>query len=132
MLHREHILNVIEAGYAARVRGDKEALAAFWAPGARFRIVGAEGLAPNMPVASGDAEPAVAGLIDRVTFSGLERLDAVVEGNKAAVMWQVDVSVDGKPPVTMELFDLVEMDGNGKVMSLTQFGDTATMAKMLR
>jgi ketosteroid isomerase-like protein len=131
MLDRDQVLKIIEDGYAARVRGDKAALARFWAAGAQFRIVGAEALAPQIPRAQGEAEPTVAELMDRVTFSGLERLDAVVEGHKAAVLWRVDASVDGKPPVKMELLDLIELDADGKVASLTQFGDTATMVRML-
>lgn len=44
---------------------------------------------------------AISMLIDRVQFQRCDRLDAMLEGNSAAVRWRLISPVDGNPPVTI-------------------------------
>jgi ketosteroid isomerase-like protein len=130
MPDREQILQTIEEAYAARVRGDREALAAHWAPDALFRIAGRADLIADLPM--GEADPSVARLIELFRFHDLERIDAVVEGNTAAIHWRVRVSAGDCEPVETELFDLFKIGPGGEILSLVQFGDTALIAHLLR
>ena len=60
----------------------------------------------------------------------LERLDAIVEGDKAAVRWKLTVSYHGGEPVTTEACDIWTLDADGKMASLLQFVDTSLVAKL--
>lgn len=130
MLDRDGALKTVLDAYAARVRGDKEALAACWADDAHFEIVGARPLAA---ATSGLASPCevVGSLIDQFHFSDLELLDAVVEGRTIAARWQVIVTVDGKAPVQTQLFDLIKLNDQGKIASFTPFADTALVRDLV-
>jgi ketosteroid isomerase-like protein len=133
MPDRDQLLSNIDAAYAARIRGDKAALGAHFAPGATFRLAGNAGLVRgDLPVATSDAEKAVSDLIDLFQFHDIERLDAVVDGDSAAVRWRLSVSTGGAPPVETEVYDLWKFDGEGRAVSLTQFADTALIAHMLQ
>ena len=130
MLDKSTVLKTIDEAYAARARGDKAAVAKYWAPNATFRFVG-ESLAPGFPAGSGDARTSVDSLISLVQFHNQQRLDAVVEGNAAAVHWRVTISTKGGPKHTTELYDLWKFQDDGKALSLTQFGDSALLNRML-
>lgn len=130
MLDRDAALNRIREAYAARVRGDKEALARFWSPDAQFRIAGAPSLLRDVPVSGATPMEAIEKLIDQFTFSNLTLVDSVVEGNKVAAHWQVKIAPADGQPETTQLFDLIELDDHGKIKSLTQFADTALIRHM--
>ncbi len=132
MLDRDEILRIVEAAYRARAEGDKEKLAAFWAPDAQFRLAGDAALLAAFPTGPGDAATTTAAIVDLIAFHGQERLAALVDGLKAAILWRVTASIAGKPPVTTELYDLIELNEDGKIVSLIQFCDTALLADMLR
>jgi ketosteroid isomerase-like protein len=125
MLNRDDAVELIKEAYGARVRGDKEALARYWSDGAHFEIIGNWDLLSNVTLSASTPMNAISDLIDRFAFSDLELLDSVVEGNKVAARWRVTVAVDGKPPRTTQLFDLIELSDEGKIRSLVQFADTA-------
>lgn len=131
MADRTRILETIDAALAARTREDKEEVARYLAPGARFRIAGDPAQYPGFPVGPADAGEAVAELIDRVRFHNLERLDAVVEGNRAACRWRIDVSLGDGPVVPTEVCDLWTFDEDGRITDLVQFVDTALLARLL-
>jgi hypothetical protein len=130
MLNREDALQMIEEAYAARVRGDKEALARYWAEGATFQIAGDATLAHGVPFQSANPMTAISELVDRFQFSDLKRLNAIVEGNTAAVRWEVTLNVAGNPPAQTQLFDLIELDDEGKIRSFVQFADTALVRRL--
>ena len=92
-LGRDRILETIDAALAARTSGDKQAVAGFFAPGAGFRIAGDRAALGAFPAGPGEAMPTVAALIDRVRFDEVERLDAIVEGNRAACRWRIAFSM---------------------------------------
>jgi ketosteroid isomerase-like protein len=131
VLDRETVLKTIDAAYAARASGDKDAVNRFWASGANFRLAGEPSLLPTFPAAEEDPVQAVAKLVELVSFHGHERIDAVVEGNNAAVRWRATLSIKGHEPITTELYDLWKLDDEGKVISLVQFADTALLRDRL-
>jgi ketosteroid isomerase-like protein len=130
MLARDEALNRIHEAYAARVRGDKQALSRHWAEGATFRIAGAPSLVRDVPLSGATPMEAIEKLIDQFTFSDLTLLDSVVDGNKVAAHWQVTITPAKGTPETTQLFDLIELDDDGKIKSLTQFADTALIRHM--
>jgi len=131
MLSREDAVAVIKEAYAARVRGDKEALGRYWADGAHFEIAGDRSLVSGVKLHAETPMAAISSLIDRFAFSDLEPLETVVEGNKVAVLWRVTVTTDGRNPETTRIFDLFTLDDDGKIRSLVQFADTALIRHMV-
>ena len=131
MLDRAAVLKTIDEAYDARRRGDKAALAGYWAPDAVFRIGGGLPALAAFSKAKGSAKGVVDEMIDLVTFHELHREEALVDGLKAAVRWRVVLSAKGGERAETELYDLFEFDTDGKVASLVQFGDTALIAKLL-
>lgn len=129
MPDRAQVLSIIDEAYACRVRGDKAAVAAFVAANATFRINGDASLMPNVAT-GGAAMPTIGHLIDDFKFHEVERLDAIVEGDKAAVRWRIRLSYQDGEPVTTEACDLWTFGPDGKMTSLLQFVDTSLVAKL--
>jgi ketosteroid isomerase-like protein len=128
-LGRERILEIVDAALAARTRGEE--VAHFFAPAATFRIAGDPTLSGDFPTGPGEAVPTVAELMRRVRFDACERIDAIVEGNRAACRWRIDFSIDGGPGATTEVCDLWTFDGEGRIADLVQFVDSALLVRML-
>jgi len=131
MLHRDDAVALIRNLYEARVRGDKAAVAAYWADNAHFEIAGHQSRAGDLSLKAWNAMDAIEPLIDRFTFSDLEALETVVEGGKVMVVWRVTVTTEGKPPVSTRLCDLFTLGDDGKITSLIQFVDTALMRDLV-
>jgi len=129
MLDRETLLKTIDEAYAARVRGDAEALARCWAPDATFRIAGDGSALQGMALPEADPMQSIGALMQAFAFTDLKRLDTVVEGRKAAVLWEVTVSA-GDQSTRTQLMDLIEVNEDGKVCAFLQFGDTAAIQRM--
>lgn len=130
MPDRRDLIEIIEDAYEKRARGDKSAVDAIWAPGATYELFGGQTLLQQFP--SGAADEATRAVIDLVEFHNHRRLEAVVEGDKAAVRWMVKLTVAGSPPADVQLFDLWTFDAAGKATSLVQFTDTALLDRLLR
>ena len=128
-LSRERILETVDAALAARTAGRD--VAHFFAPGSKFRIAGEPSLYGDFPAGPGDAVPTVAGLMQRVGFDSCERIDAIVEGNRAACRWIIHFSIDGGPPATTEVCDLWTFDEEGRIAELVQFVNSALLVRML-
>ncbi|NYT42724.1 hypothetical protein HZY97_18260 [Sphingomonas sp. R-74633] len=131
MPDRDQILQLIDDAYVARIAGDRAALARYWAPEASFRIAANSALIGDVPDGECDAEASVARLIDLFRFHDLQRVSAVVEGNRAAIHWRLRVSAGDGPAVDTEILDLWQLSPEGKLLSLVQFTDTAQMAALL-
>ena len=131
MLDRATMLETIDAALAARTRGDMEEVGRYLAPDARFRIAGDSSRYPDFPAGPGDMHETVRSLIERVRFHRCERLDAIVEGNRAACRWMIDFSIDGGPEGRTEVCDLWTFDEEGLVTELVQFVDTGLLARMI-
>jgi hypothetical protein len=128
-LDRERILEIVDSALAARTRGEE--VAHFFAPGARFRIAGEPSLYGDFPAGPGEAVPTVAGLMQRVRFDSCERIDAIVEGRRAACRWIIRFSIDRGPAATTEVCDLWTFDEEGRITELIQFVDSALLVRML-
>lgn len=128
-LTRERILATVDSALAARTAGQE--VAHFFAPKAGFRIAGEASLYGNFPAGPGEAVPTVAELMQRVHFDSCERIDAIVEGNRAACRWRIDFSIDGGPAATTEVCDLWTFDEEGRIADLIQFVDSALLVRML-
>ena len=131
MLSKAKMLRTIDSAYAARMKGDKSRVATYWAKGAKYRLVADPANLRKVPVGRKKAEKAVSSLIDIVKFKSLKRVDALVDGNRAAVHLNVTLSVGRRKPVKTELFDIWTFNSAGKATELIQFGDTAVLAKLV-
>ena len=87
-MNREEMLATIDAAYAARAADDVEALTRVLAPDATFEFAGEPGPLHSLPGSTGpeDSEPAIAALMRLISTSGVERLQAVIEGNRATTV----------------------------------------------
>jgi ketosteroid isomerase-like protein len=134
MSDRQQIINIIEAGYAARLRGDLDGVLAAFCDDACFRL----NSGPAEPALSKSVESraalrtAMGELIDNFEFSNMKIINCIIEGQNAAVHSKMTVRAKGTGNVIeTELFDLVEIR-DGKIASFTQFFDTASAMAMLQ
>jgi len=133
-MDRDQVLAIIDKAYAARQAGDQAALGQIWAADATFELAGETSLLENFPGSAGPeaGKPAVEALMRLVAMSNVTRLNAVVEGHKAATLSSATVSFAGRPPFETLLYDLWELDEAGRVRSLQQFADTARVVHEMR
>lgn len=132
MLDRDAILDIIDEAYAARVRGDKDALARCWAEDAHFKIAGDPAPFKSLTFETDEPMNAIGDLIDRFEFSELTRVGSVVEGRQAAIRWEVTVRTKGHEPIRTELMDLIGLGDDGRITSFVQFADTASILALLQ
>jgi ketosteroid isomerase-like protein len=109
--------------YAARLRGDLEAVCASFSDDAVFQIAGAGQITPvaNRAVGVGQFRPLLATMIKAFKLSDEAILSILIDGMKAAVHWQVQVysRITGTTVLT-ELIDLVEVR-NARIVSYIEF-----------
>jgi ketosteroid isomerase-like protein len=130
---RDEVLAIIDDAYATRMRGDAEALAGLWAEGATFEIAGDASLIEAMPGAyPSPGQPALEKLMQVVAMTRVERLQALVEGTRAAILSRAELAFPGQAPFETLLYDLWELDEAGKVRSMLQFADTARIASEMQ
>ncbi|ODR93849.1 hypothetical protein AUC70_09470 [Methyloceanibacter stevinii] len=113
--------------YAARIEGDVEAVGAMFADDARFRIVGSPEF--SMLATSVQGREGIMSLFRTLSDSfGLDEFsieDLLMDGNKAAIRWSARVqNITSGETFTTELADFIEIDC-GKIISLSEFLDTA-------
>ena len=123
-MDRATMLQTIDAAYAARQRGDLAEILSFLAPGATFRMIG-------MSPGPEDAATAIGGLIDQFHFAELERLDALVDGDRVAARVRISAATGGGRYVESELLDIWRFGADGKVVELVEFADTSQIRVML-
>jgi ketosteroid isomerase-like protein len=133
MTNREDIERTLRDAYAARQRGDLDAIGRIFAPHARFQMAGSNA-SPVAARAEGAEQyrPLLAGMIR--TFEVLDhKIEAMlIDGSKAAVQWRAKMrsTVTGQT-VETDLFDLIEME-DGRIKSFYEFCDTALAARMMQ
>src|ERR1700687_5208908 len=126
MTSRDDIERTPRDTYAARQRGDLDAIAGIFAPHARFHMAGSNA-SPAATLAEGAEQyrPPLAGMIK--TFEILEHkiVTMLIDGSQAAVQWRARMrsTVTGET-VETDLFDLIEME-DGRILSFFEFFDTA-------
>ena len=128
MLSRDQIIATITKIYAARVDGNMQALSQYWTPDATFRIAG-DSMGEVMATGPDHPERPIGELVDQFRFHRTRIVDAIVEGNRAAVHMEVEVSASGGR-MTTEFVDLWEFAADGRFRSLQQFIDTALVRKL--
>ena len=133
MSSREDIERTLRDAYAARQRGDLDALGGIFAPHARFQMAGSN-VSPVAALAEGAEQyrPLLAGMMK--TFEVLDHkiVSLLIDGSKAAVQWRAKMrsAVTGET-VETDLFDLIELEG-GRIKSFFEFCDTALAARMMK
>jgi ketosteroid isomerase-like protein len=130
MVDRDEAVALIRGAYDARTRGDKEALAQYFAESAHFEIAGDAALLEPVPVGAARPMKTIGRLIEMFAFSDVELLDAVVEGRSIAARWKLKLTAAGRQAVETQLFDLIELDQHGKIRSMVQFADTALVRQL--
>jgi ketosteroid isomerase-like protein len=124
VMDRATMLQTIDAAYAARQRGDLAEILTLFSPHATFRMVG---MSPEPQ----DVASAIGGLIDQFHFAELERLDALVDGDRVAARVRISASTGGGRHVESELLDIWRFDADGKIVDLVEFADTGLIGVML-
>jgi ketosteroid isomerase-like protein len=133
MTSRQDIERTLRDAYAARQRGDLDAIGRIFAPHARFQMAGSNA-SPVAARAEGAEQyrPLLAGMIK--TFEILDhKIEAIlIDGSKAAVQWHAKMrsTVTGQT-VETDLFDLIEIE-DGRIKSFYEFCDTALAARMMQ
>lgn len=132
MTERSAIRSLIEKAYEARVKGDLDELMSYFHSDCRFQLMGsAEREAVCRPQEGCAAvRSQMSDFIGAFTFANFETLDVVVEGDRAAYHWRADVTFlpTGRTE-TFQTLDLLSFE-DGKVRSLAQFTDTASLARI--
>src|SRR5271170_258248 len=122
-MERRQIEQLLGELYAARVRGDLDALCRIFSKDAKFQIAGASHEKPVVILANGMSEfrPWLALLIKTFRLIDQTTLSTLIDGERAAVHWRVHIHsrITGAMVLT-ELIDLVEV-GDGQVTSYTEF-----------
>jgi len=129
MLGKTTILKTLDGAYAARARGDKKAVSKYWAPGARYHLIGGQHALSK--IAKGPAKKSVEDLMALFKFKSHKRLSAIVDGNNAVVRWRVKVAAKGKKAANTEICDFWKFNNAGKAVSLTQYTDTALIERLI-
>ena len=133
MSDRAQIERTLREAYAARKRGDLEALSRAFAPHARFQISGSNASpVARKVVGTAEVRPLLAGLIQTFELLDYTIVALLIDGSSAAVQWHAKMrsSVTGQT-VETDLFDLIEME-DGRIASFLEFCDTALAARMMQ
>lgn len=129
---RDEFLAKIDEAYRYRVAGDIDAIRSMFAPDGIFRLGG--GRVPLKGVLNDEtsAIAVVSALIENYTFKKVQRLGAIVEGNKAAVLSRAEIAPTGGAAQSVELFDLISIGPDGRFTSFIQFVDAGFIANLAR
>jgi ketosteroid isomerase-like protein len=133
MSTREDIERTLREAYAARQRGDLDALARVFAPHARFQMAGSQA-SPIAALAEGTEQyrTLLAAMIKTFEMLDHKIVTMLIDGSKVAVQWRARIrsTVTGET-VDTEALDLIEMEGD-RIKSLLEFCDTALAARMMK
>jgi ketosteroid isomerase-like protein len=131
-MQREDMLTKVEAAYQARRTGDFSALEAIVCPDAVFSYGGEQSLLASVPASgAGNVHEAARELFETIEIRSLDRVQAVAEGDRVAILWNTTLATPGGEPFETQMFDLWEFDGSGKICKGTQFLDTAKIVQAL-
>jgi len=132
MTERATVEALIRDAYAARHRGDLDVLMEYLHPDCSYRLAGGPQAAEVFAEPDGHAavREQMAGLIATYAFSNIEELALTVDGDRAMFHWRADVEC--KPTGRTGAFEIMDVFtiADGKVKSITQFTDTAGVARL--
>ena len=133
MTGRQAIEDLLEELYAARVRGDLDAVAKLFAANATFQVAGTDDASPMPTLVKGNAgiRSLMQGMIVNFEVSDFTVIEMLIDGPSAAVRWQATFLYTKTGRMfTTELADFITV-ANGKVVSFVEFLDTALAARVL-
>jgi ketosteroid isomerase-like protein len=133
MTGRQAIENLLEEFYAARVRGDLDAVAKLFAANATFQIAGSDQASPMPMIVKGSAgiRSLMQTMITSFELGDFTIVEMLIDGGSAAVRWQATIHYTKTGQIfTTELADFITV-ANGQVVSFIEFLDTALAAKVL-
>ncbi len=123
MISRSEIESLLQELYAARVRGDFEAVARLFSDHASFEIASAS---RGNPIAVGSSvvaefRPLLALLIRTFRITDQTMISVIIDSPKAAVLWRANVHsrITGTVVLT-EFVDLIEIQ-DGRISSYLEF-----------
>ena len=129
-MQRDDMLAKVEAAYQARRTGDFATLEALVSPDASFRYGGEQSLIAAVPASgAGGVVQAAQELFEKIEIRSLERVQAVAEGNRVAILWNTTLVPPGGAPFETQMFDLWEFNDDGRICCGTQFLDTAKLVQ---
>ena len=133
MTDRSKVEKLLTDAYAARKRGDVEAVCGYFAENPSFVLAGARETSP-IAVQSTDGatfRTLMSGLVTTFEWLDQQILSMIIEGPKAAVYWRgrIRSALTGEVVVT-EFVDVITVR-DGKIQSLIEFTDTALAAKLM-
>lgn len=132
-MQRDEMLAKVEAAYQARRSGDFDKLNELVARDAAWSLAGEESLLKGMPgTGRVNVHEAARQLFETIELRTLERVDAVAEDNRVAILWRTTAAIAGKEPFETLMFDLWEFDDSGRICRGTQFVDTAKFIDAMR
>jgi ketosteroid isomerase-like protein len=126
MASRKAMEKLVREAYAARKRGDYDAMTEMCAPGASLRLAGATEHCPVAGTTRGRAALRERfATLAQFAFTNQKMLSITADGDRATVHWRANVTYKptGKSAVT-EFCELWTVK-NGKIASIIQFIDTA-------
>ena len=130
---REEMLAKVDAAYDARRSGNLTAFAELVSTDGVFSFAGDQSLLVGLPGAGERTiQEAAKDIAQSIELQTLERVEAVAEGDRVAIMWRSTVAIAGREPFETLFFDLWEFNGEGKIRRGTQFIDTAKFVSVLR
>jgi ketosteroid isomerase-like protein len=127
MASREAMLDTIYRAYDARGTGDIEGLMAAFHPNAVFELKGEKDMLEVAGAVQGhqNVRAALAGFIKTFEFVKRDIVDAMVDGDRAAVHSRLKVRFIPKGVVfTSDVLDTFRFE-DGKIIQLVEFADTA-------
>ena len=133
MTSREDIERTLRDVYAARQRGDLDAIGRIFAPHARFQMAGSNASPVAVRVEGAEQyRPLLAGMMKTFEVLDHQIVSMLIDGSKAAVQWHARMrsTVTGET-VETDLFDLIEME-DGRIRSFLEFCDTALAARLMK
>ena len=68
-------------------------------------------------------------LFQKIEIRSLERVQAVAEGDRVAILWNTTLAAPGGAPFETQMFDLWEFNDDGRICCGTQFLDTAKLVQ---
>lgn len=130
MAGRDEIERILTAAYAARKDGDLDVLSRIFSDTAQFRIAGT-GPAATPATETRPFKHVLHELITVFEWLDVTILNLIIEGSRAAVHWRGTIrsTATGETVVT-ELVDIFGIE-NGRIASLTEFCDTALVARLV-
>ena len=132
-MEREDMLAKVREAYEARRTGDFEALSRIVAEDAAWSLAGEQSLQAGFPGTGGaDIHQAARQVFETIELRTLERVDALAEGNRVAILWKTTVAIPGSEPFETLMYDLWEFDDEGRISKGRQFIDTAKFVEVMR